>query len=158
MRPISATDLMNPEVITVRDDMTLPELARFLVDNEITGAPVVDGSGCLVGVVSLVDLAGAASGERRLVAERSDPDFFSRGSEGRLRQAELERLGREFEELRVADIMTPEVYAVEEDTPVSEIATRMLRDHLHRLLVMRQGKALGIISTSDLLGLLVDVE
>jgi predicted transcriptional regulator len=39
MRPITAADLMNPEVLTVRDDATVAELARFLVDNEITGAP-----------------------------------------------------------------------------------------------------------------------
>lgn len=126
MRPITATDLMNSDVLTVRDDLPVSELADFLIDNDITGAPVVDRQGSLVGVVSLVDI----------VALDVDDD----------------------EDLSVADIMSPEVVSVEEDATVSEIALKMLRDHLHRVLVMRDGEILGIISTSDLLGLLVDVE
>jgi predicted transcriptional regulator len=45
MRPITAADLMNPEVLSVPDDMTLSDLAAFLLDNEITGAPVADRRG-----------------------------------------------------------------------------------------------------------------
>lgn len=125
MRPITATDLMNSDVLTVRDDLPVSELADFLIDNDITGAPVVDRDGGLVGVVSLVDI----------VALEEDED-----------------------DLLVSDIMSPDVVSVEEDATVSEIALRMLRDHLHRVLVVRDDEILGIISTSDLLGLLVDVE
>ena len=48
------------------------------------------------------------------------------------------------------------VYTVSEDATVSEIASTMLDNHLHRVLVTRDGQPLGIISTSDLLGLLID--
>ena len=57
---------MNPNVLVVQEDMTVEELARFLVESEISGAPVVDPEGRLVGVVSVTDLA----------AERANPDFF----------------------------------------------------------------------------------
>ena len=57
MRLITAADLMNPRVLTVREDLTVRELANVLVENEISGAPVEDRSGKLVGVVSLGDLA-----------------------------------------------------------------------------------------------------
>lgn len=59
MRPITASDLMNPAVLTVRDDLTVRDLANFLVENEISGAPVEDGSGKLVGVVSVTDIVTA---------------------------------------------------------------------------------------------------
>src|ERR1700676_5299107 len=59
MRPITAADLMNPKVLAVREYMTLRELAAYLIHHQITGAPVEDGSGRLVGVVSTVDIAEA---------------------------------------------------------------------------------------------------
>ncbi|HEX9733945.1 MAG TPA: CBS domain-containing protein [Thermoanaerobaculia bacterium] len=124
MRPITASDLMNPAVLVVGDDLSLRDLAAFLAENEITGAPVENGSGELVGVVSMVDVARAvAAGETAK---------------------------------RVADVMTPEVYHVTEDATVSEIASLMIDHHLHRLLVTRDDEPVGIISTSDLLGLLID--
>ena len=57
MRRLIARDLMNEEVMTVPADWTARQLAEFLTDNEISGAPVVDGEGHVVGVVSLSDLA-----------------------------------------------------------------------------------------------------
>lgn len=155
MRPITAIDLMNPEVLTVREDLPVRDLAAFLVDNEITGAPVVDDQDRLMGVVSLVDIAAVASEDDGFGG--APADFFSR-VEGLPEEDEVERLAEEAEDLRVRDIMSPEIYSVEEDATVSDIALQMLRDHLHRLLVMRGDEVLGIISTSDLLGLLVDVE
>ena len=154
MRLITASDLMNSEVLTVREDLPVREVAAFLVDNEITGAPVVDRRGRLVGVVSLVDIAAVASEDAGFGGVR--PDFFSRGEE--LPDDEEVVLGEEAEDLRVEDIMNPEIFSVAEDATVSQVAMKMLRDHLHRLLVMRDDEVVGIISTSDLLGLLVDVE
>ena len=76
MRPITASDLMNPEVLTVRDDMTVRELAAFLIENEISGAPVADAEERLVGVVSLVDVAAVASGEGPRLARDGSAYFI----------------------------------------------------------------------------------
>jgi len=157
MRPITASDLMNPEVLTVSEEMSVRDLAAFLVDNEITGAPVTDRDGRLVGVVSVVDLAEIAAEDDE--GPLSDSlDFFGRGWEEGLSEEEREELGlvEEDEELLVGEIMNPEVYSVPEDASVSEVAMSMLSNHVHRLLVIDEGKAVGIITTSDLLGLLVD--
>lgn len=142
---------MNPEVLTVRDDMSVRELASFLIDNEISGAPVADAEGRLVGVVSLVDIAALASGDG---PRRGDgAGFFGPDWDDGLDEEDMEELDQDG--LRVADIMTPQIYSVQEDSTVSEIASRMLKGHLHRLLVTREDRAVGIITTSDLLGLLV---
>lgn len=161
MRLITAADLMNPRVLTVREDLTVRELANVLVENEISGAPVEDRSGKLVGVVSLTDIAEALAededeeeDEEDLEGERAD--FFLSEWGDRTSREEIEELGLDEAELTVSEIMTPEVFTVREDTPVSEIAEAMIQNHVHRILVTREDRVVGIISTSDLLGLLVE--
>jgi CBS domain-containing protein len=161
MRLITAADLMNPRVLTVREDLTVRELANVLVENEISGAPVEDRSGKLVGVVSLTDIAEALAededeeeDEEDLEGERAD--FFLSEWGDRTSREDIEELGLDEAELTVGEIMTPEVFTVREDTPVSEIAEAMIQNHVHRILVTREDRVVGIISTSDLLGLLVE--
>lgn len=153
MRPITASDLMNPEVLTVQEDMTVRELASFLFENEISGAPVADAEGRLLGVVSLVDIAAAASGESRRRVDGSG--FFGPDWDDGLDEEDMEDLPLDQDGLRATDIMTPQIFSVREDATVSEIASLMLKGHLHRVLVTREDRAIGIITTSDLLGLLV---
>lgn len=158
MRPITAADLMNPEVLTVPGDMTVRDLARFLVDNDITGAPVEDDAGRLIGVVSVFDIA-------RLLGEDEDDFELDEPEEppanGAADDDGLDDNGDEDgdeddDELLVEDIMTPSVWSVAEEATVPEVASLMLKEHLHRLVVTRAEEPVGIISTSDLLGLLVD--
>lgn len=156
MRPITAADLMNPEVLTVPQNMTVRELARYLTDNQITGAPVEDLAGKLVGVVSVVDIAAVASDGGNVRTDRSSPDFYVRGWEDKLTPEEMKDFRVDNEDLQVGEIMTPAVFSVGEDAPVAEIADAMLRGHLHRLLVTRDERPIGIVSTSDLLGLMVE--
>ena len=147
MRPITAADVMNPNVLTVQADMTVEELASFLVENEISGAPVEDNAGRLVGVVSVTDLA------QTVASDRPGPDFFVRewGSTPNREELRFE----EGTELRVRDIMTSAIYSVTEDTLVSEVAETLIGSHIHRLLVTNGERVVGIVTTSDLLGLLV---
>ena len=55
-----AKDIMTRNVLTVSEEWTVPELARFLTNHSISGAPVTNGEGKLVGVVSVTDIARAA--------------------------------------------------------------------------------------------------
>ena len=155
MKPILAKDIMNTDVLTVKDDMTLPELADFLVEHEISGAPVVDSSGNLVGVVSLTDIAESASREEF----GPDPlygDFFRHAWEFRLERDEMNRLHIENDSVHVCEIMTPTVYTVPEDTLISDIARTMIAGRIHRLLVTRDNKVVGIITTLDMLRTIVE--
>ncbi|HWN41256.1 MAG TPA: CBS domain-containing protein [Thermoanaerobaculia bacterium] len=153
MRPITAADVMNPNVLMVQEDMTVGELASFLVESEISGAPVVDPAGRLVGVVSVTDLARSA-------ADRPHPDFFVSEWGGTLSRDKVEelRFGERFDEeteMQVRDIMTPAIYSVDAETPIPEVAETLINGHIHRLLVTSGERVVGIVTTSDLLGLLV---
>jgi CBS domain-containing protein len=168
MRPITAADLMSPEVLTVPEEMTVRELAGFLMDHEITGAPVVDAEGRLTGVVSVVDIADMAAGEEEddeAASSAGGPEeegrigFFARAFRDVLstgERKELDLFSGDEGEVRVGEIMNPEVYSVPEDATVSEVASTLLNHHVHRVVVIEEGRVQGIITTSDLLGLLVD--
>ena len=156
MRPITAADVMNPNVLAVQDDMTVEELASFLVENEISGAPVEDATGRLVGEVSVTDLALSVARGTDLSVDRSNPAFFVREWGDILSRDDIEvlRFGGD-NELQVRDIMTPAIYSVDEETPIPEVAETLIHSHIHRLLVTSGERVVGIVTTSDLLGLLV---
>ena len=142
-------DLMNPDIMTVADDMTTNELARYLVEREISGAPVVDSEGHLIGVVSMTDIG-------RNMAEPSD-DESSRGSNfyGDIAaDLTLEDLGQRYVEERVVtvrDVMTPVVHNVPVTASVAEAARIMVDQHIHRLIVTQGKQPVGIITSLDLL-------
>jgi CBS domain-containing protein len=152
MRTLTAGDVMNAGVKTVRVDLTASELAAFLAENQISGAPVVDQDGRMVGVVSLMDLAENEATRR--VARDEGPEFYLHGWEDKMDPGEVRRLRVVDEDLLVGDIMTPTVYTVPAETSVSEVARTMLAGRVHRLLVTREGRVVGIVTTMDLLKLL----
>ena len=156
MKKLKAVDVMNPRVLTVPEAFTLPELAAFLVDHEISGAPVEDVTGRLVGVVSTTDLARATSEGGDRLARSDKGHFYFRSWKEAFNADELEELHVDDESVLVRDIMTPEIYSVEETAPVSELARMMSEGHLRRVLVTRGPKVAGIVSASDLLQLLID--
>lgn len=155
MKSGTAADVMNQDVLMVREDMTLSELADFLAEHEITGAPVVDEKGKPVGVVSVTDIAAAHTGVERAGRERHH-EYFAHGWEGRFAAEEMRGFRVEDDERLVTDIMTPTVFSVPEDTPVSRIAKTMIAGRIHRLLVTRRDKIVGIVTSLDLLRLLCD--
>jgi CBS domain-containing protein len=145
---------MSPDIITVADEMTTDELARYLIEREISGAPVVDGQGQLIGVVSMTDIA-------RNMAE--PPDFASPGSSGFYRDDTTdlrpEGSGQRYIEERavtVRDVMTPVIHHVPVTASVADVARVMVDRHIHRLVVTQGTDPVGIITSMDLLKMVAD--
>lgn len=153
MKRLLAKDVMNPDVLTARADMSVAELIAFLLDNEISGAPVEDQDGQLVGVVSVTDIARSTTEQGDFVRSRNSPDYFVR-----IWGEDADELpGFHVEEdsgLLVSQIMTPAIFAVEETTPIADVARTMLDSHVHRVIVMRGGRTVGIVTTTDLLAVI----
>jgi predicted transcriptional regulator len=152
---VLAYEIMTPSIKAVPQSWTMDRLARFLTDNEITGSPVTDETGEIVGIATLKDIT-----EFRWNASRSDSDARMTPEEEhearRLRMAIFEEMGKVPVEVR--DIMTPIVLSVDEQTPVRDIADIMMREHLHRIFITKDEKITGIVTTYDMLKLISDQE
>lgn len=149
---------MNPRVLTVRENISVRELAAFLTENEITGAPVVNSVGKMVGVVSVTDIADSiAEGAEVTMGGRKNPwrkdELRGRASPDELRSMHVDNPGPP-----VQQIMTPTVFTVPAKTPVSKIAQTMISGRIHRLFVTRLGRIVGIVTALDLLKLLVKMK
>lgn len=156
IREILAKDIMNPDVLTVQDDMSVQDAANFLVENEISGAPVLDSQKNIVGVLSLTDIARDSAEQGEAASKRFLRNFYVEGWEDELDPEEMETLvlGREFHSVR--DAMTPTIYTVSPSAPVSQIAETMIEGRVHRLFVTEADRLEGIITTLDILRLLAE--
>lgn len=137
-------DIMSTQVVCVPVDMTVSELATTLTRKRITGAPVVDSEGKIVGVVSLSDLAAhtarAQGGISWWKTEFADEEL--------VQGFQIEDYSGES---TVEAIMTPAVYQVDPDTPIHELVETMLSAQVHRLVVTRQGEIQGIVTTTNVM-------
>jgi CBS domain-containing protein len=135
-RASSARDAMRPIALVLREDEDAGDAARRLFAQGQAAAPVLDAAGRLVGVLSQAD-AAACLGESSSRAQ----DFY----------VEPERASAPARPAAaVRELMSRALVSVSEDTPLDEVERRMLRRRVPRALVVRDGRALGVISASDL--------
>jgi CBS domain-containing protein len=146
---MKAADVMTPNVISIRADASIAEMAKLMLDNRISGLPVIDDRGKLVGIVTEGDcLRRTETG-----TERKRPgwlEFFT--GPGRLAGEYIHTHSR-----KVADVMTQAPVTVEEDTPLEEVVHLMESRRIKRIPVMRDGKIVGIVSRANLLQALASV-
>lgn len=138
---VTAKAVMRRRVITVKENLLAGELARLFEAKRISGAPVVDRAGRLIGVVSKSDLVRH---------ECEGADLYKDADEPLPKGFHVENPDR----TTVADIMTPAVIEASEDAPASDLAKLMRKRHIHRIFITRDKRLKGIVTTLDLLKLL----
>lgn len=146
-----AKEIMRRKIVAVDCRLSLQELTKVLRENDISGAPVVDETGAVLGVVSQTDLLRS----RRETAAGEVP-IYHRELDGASTS-----LGIHFEESdesRVEHIMTPGAISFDQETPVETLAEAMLERHIHRVLITRGDRLVGIVTTMDLLRALIDLQ
>ena len=140
-----AMDVMTTDVITVEADMTVQVLATLLAERGISGAPVVDADGKVIGIVSEGDLlhrAEIGTARRHRVRRRSWwLDHFA---------ADLAREYVKSHGRTVKEIMTRDVVTVAEDTDLADVAAMLEAKRIKRVPVMRDSKIVGIISRANI--------
>jgi len=109
-------DIMTRKVYTISAEASVQEVAQLLSQKRISGVPVVDRSGKIIGVVTQADIIGKV---RR-------------------------------EDMRVADIMSPEIITVNEEARVGDIALLFSKHNIKRVPVMCNDKLVGIVCRSDI--------
>jgi CBS domain-containing protein len=111
-----ACDIMTRKVCTISPEASVQEAAQLLYQERISGLPVVNADGRIIGIVTEADIISKTSREG----------------------------------LRVADIMSHEIIAVTEDTPINEIALLLTERKIKRVPVISEDKLVGIVSRADI--------
>ena len=156
----TAAEIMRVDLVSASVNQTVVELLQMLREHKITGAPVVDESGKLVGVVSLTDVnryAADAVGKERLTANKQSAAFYhftvEHANEFEIMEGYYSDRGHS---VTVAEIMTPSIISVPESATVQQIAKTMVDHHIHRVLVKGSDSLTGIISTMDVMRVVAD--
>jgi CBS-domain-containing membrane protein len=143
---LTARDVMTREVVTIGIEASVEDLAKLLEERRISGVPVLDAQGGLVGVVTQSDLV-QRSRDMELPPALNILDlhlFLETPSHFQKRLEKL--LGN-----KVKDVMTEDPVTVAPDTPVNEIARLMSAKGVHTLPVVDSGKLVGIVGKLDLI-------
>ncbi len=140
---MNAADVMSKTPLAIRGDAPLAQALRLMLDNHVSGLPVIDEASRPVGILTEGDLlrraelgtAGAKPGFLRM--------FFT---PDRLAGDYVLTHGR-----RISELMTTPVVSVEETTPLDEVAVLMRKHRVRRLPVTRNGALVGIVSRADMI-------
>lgn len=147
---MQARDVMTRKVVSVAPETPVADIARLLAERHISGVPVLDAEGELLGIVSEGDLM------RRLETgeggRRSWWLDLLTSPEGRAERY-VKMHGR-----TARDVMTARPLTVAEDAPLAAIARLLEEHHIKRVPVVEAGKVVGIVSRADLLRALATSE
>ncbi len=142
-------EIMTQPVVTVREDTTLEQLARVMLERRIGGVPVVDAQGRLSGIVTEADFAGKEE-------HFSFSTFRWLEVLGRSLESEkIEQIYRQARTRLAREIMTADVITVRENDPVEQVVRQMVENGVHLVPVVRDGVPVGIVSRHDLLRMIV---
>jgi CBS domain-containing protein len=146
----NAADIMTSNVITVTIKTSVQELAKILTDNNISGVPVVDDSGNLLGIVTESDLIDQT---KKLhiptVVALLDSIFYLENPD------RMEKEMKKMAGTTVYDIYSTNPLTVNEDTPLDEIATLMAEKNIHTLPVVKNNILTGVIGKKDIIKTLI---
>ncbi|MBM3464067.1 MAG: CBS domain-containing protein [Armatimonadetes bacterium] len=148
---MNASDLMSAPVITVGPEVSVSDVARLMSDKHVGGVPVIDADQRLLGMVTEADLVVRVSGPH------VPPHIELLGG-----VIYLESPREMHEELRKAvavtaeQIMSANVVTVAPDATVQEVADLMVTRKVNRILVVDDGRLVGMITRHDVVKTLVD--
>lgn len=120
---MKAKEIMTKKVITIKPTTTVLDAIDTMINHAISGTPVVDDQGKLVGIVSEKDL---------MVVD----DFLTQ---------------KQLSQVTVSDFMTKDVVSVTEETPANEVAKMFIRKNIKRVPVIKGDQILGVVSRRDVL-------
>ena len=146
MPELLARDVMVKKVITINKNASVAELSELLIKNKISGVPVVDDSGKLIGIATEGDLIVRD-------ADLHFPRYFKLLDSIIYLESlnKFKRNLRKYLGTKVEDVMTSKVKIVKEDTPVNVVANIMIRNNVNRVPVLdNDGNLVGIITRADI--------
>lgn len=157
LESLTAQDVMTRQIIVLLDTDTLENAVQTLKENRISGAPVTDARGMLVGILSVTDLVGSSGVG---VSSPTGPTPLAQGHDDTTTWDLFERanaMEAQAGTQHVQQRMSRQIASVTVDAPLVEVARLMCDGHWHRIPVVDENGGLcGIIATMDILAALVN--
>lgn len=146
-----AKDIMFSNLLTVYEGWTIHRLAEFFIKHQISAAPVIASDHELVGVVSVGDVFrfnNMKDAEKTRVLR----NYYRDNTGQDINEEDLRTWSKDADKnCTVHQIMTPEVIAVEKETPLKNVLAILLDKHIHRVFVTDNKIVVGVITSMDLL-------
>jgi CBS domain-containing protein len=140
---MKAADVMTTDVVSVSPDMTVDKIAKLFVERRISGVPVVDEGGAVVGMVSEADLLH----RRELDTDRRRAWWLEMLTSNSVLAGEyVKSRGR-----KAADVMARPVISITENAPLADVAELLEARRIKRVPVVRNGKLVGIVTRANLI-------
>lgn len=130
---LTAKSVMRSDVISIKPDTSVYEAAKILIEEKITGLPVVNDDMTLAGIVSEKDIL-------RFVSDLHLLDLI----------CDLEHSGTTAE-----DVMTVNIASFDEDADISDVCTSLIENNFRRVPILSGGKLTGIISRKDIIAQII---
>ena len=146
-----ATDLMTSDVLTAYEGWTIQRLSEFFIRRQISAAPVIASDHELVGVVSVDDVFRFSSMDDSSKGRALSDLYRNNCGQEPDEELLLSWIKDAAKNCTVHQIMTPEVIAVEQSTPLPELTSLLLSRNIHRVFVTDQKKVVGVITAMDAL-------
>jgi CBS domain-containing protein len=146
----AARDVMTKDVITIKPEATVEDLARLLIEHKISGVPVVDDNNQLIGVVTENDLISQNKRLHIPTVIRLFDAFILLGS-GKM-EDEIKKMAA----TTVDDICVKKIVSITEGTSLEEVATIMAEKNIHLIPVLRDKTVVGIIGKADMVKAMTD--
>lgn len=154
---VSAAEVMKTDVITVAPNEHIRDALAMMVENHVSGLPVVDGRGRCVGVLSAFDILGLEYEQAEATDVEEDVGSYFDTENQRW---EYMRIGGGVDELpdqTVHDVVSAEVISVTPDACIKDVARLMTKKGIHRVLVLNDKRELcGLISALDLVRIVAE--
>ena len=144
-------DIMVKEVITIQKDASVEELSELLIKNKISGVPVIDSDGKLVGIAT----------EGDLIIKDSDLHFprYFKLLDSIIYLESLNKFKKSLKKFlgtKVEDVMTAKIKTVKEEAPVGEAANMMIKYNINRVPVLdSKDELVGIVTRADIVGSMI---
>ena len=139
MPSLKVADIMTEHVLTVKENLTLKEVAHVLLRYRISGVPVVSRKGCIVGIITITDLLRVLSTD--LKPSVKDEIF----------------LIKKLQNKKVKDVMTKNVFTLDKKVSIWKAFKVMCEKNIHTLPVVENSRLIGVVGVRDLLNICLNV-
>ncbi|TET90728.1 MAG: CBS domain-containing protein [Methanomassiliicoccales archaeon] len=146
-------DIMVKDVVVLHPEDTIAEATTKFAENKVSGCPVVDDHGALVGMLSEADILGHLKTQYKKLKMRYPPEImFGISFQEEMKEREIGLAFHEIGSMKVKELMRRDVVAATTNDTVERVVRLMVRRKINRVPIIKDGKLVGIVTRGDVIG------